>query len=130
MILAGYQIGACKLANIEPQDDMQDLASQLGIRIGYCQLSNDEELRSAVISEAEKHEIELQRNQVEVQHIGSGESSTICECLIPPSFVRRIPRTCPALAFRNSNQNEVSPGILPFEKPQNLRHPALNECEI
>lgn len=76
-VFAGYQIGACELANLQLQDDMQDLASQLGTRIGYSQLSSDDDLRNAVIRKAKAHDIELEPKQVEVRHMGSAETSTV-----------------------------------------------------
>jgi len=77
VILAAYQIGACELANLELQDDMQDLASQLGTRIGYSQLANDEDLRNAVVRKAQRYDIPLDPSQVTVEHIGSGYTSTV-----------------------------------------------------
>jgi hypothetical protein len=76
-IIAGYQIGACELADIELQDEMQDLASQLGTRIGLSQLNSDEELRSAVIRKAQQHGIKLGPEHVTVEHMGSGSTSTL-----------------------------------------------------
>lgn len=76
-IAAGYQVGADELANIQLQDDMQDLASQLGTRVGLSGMRSDEELRNAVIVMAQKHGIELKPGQVTVEHVGSGYTSTI-----------------------------------------------------
>lgn len=76
-IAAAYQIGACEVANIELQDEMQDLASQLGTRVGYSALKNDEELRSAVILKAERYGIGLKPSQVTVEHMSSGYTSTV-----------------------------------------------------
>ena len=76
-IAAGYQIAAFELASIELQDEMQDLASQLGTRIGVSALSGDEELRQAVIRKAEVHDIQLEPSQVTVEHMGSGYTSTV-----------------------------------------------------
>lgn len=60
-IAAAYQIGACEVAHIELQDEMQDLASQLGTRVGYSALKNDEELRSAVILKLKDMGLDLSR---------------------------------------------------------------------
>jgi len=76
-IAAGYQIGARELANVELQDDMQDLASQTGTRIGLSALKNDDELRSAVVLKARRYDIELEPSQVTVEHMGSGYTSTV-----------------------------------------------------
>ena len=75
--VVGCQVAACELASIELQDDMQDLASQLGTRIGVSALSGDEELRQAVIRKAEAHHIQLEPSQVTVEHIGFGYTSTV-----------------------------------------------------
>ena len=76
-VTAGYQIGACELANIELQDDMQDMAAQLGTRVGYSPYKNDNDLRNAVIGKAERYGIELEPNQVTVEHMGSEYTSTV-----------------------------------------------------
>jgi hypothetical protein len=76
-IMAGYQIGVRELANIELRDDMQDLASQLGTRIGYSVLASDDELRNAVVRKAQNHGIALMPEHVTVEHIGSGYTSTV-----------------------------------------------------
>jgi len=77
VLVTGWQVGACELANVEFQDDMQDIASQVGTRIGLAQMTKDEELRDAVIRKAKEYGIELDPNQVTVQHSGSGVSATV-----------------------------------------------------
>ena len=74
---AGYQIAACELVSIELQDEMQDLASQLGTRIGASAPSGEEELCQAVIHKAEAHNIQLEPSQVTVEHMGSGPCEPI-----------------------------------------------------
>jgi hypothetical protein len=73
----GYRVALSELANIELQDDMKDIASQMGTRIGYAAYGSDDALRAAVLQRAEKRGIELEPNQVTVEHMGSGYSATI-----------------------------------------------------
>ena len=47
MIVMGWQIGSSELANVQLQDDMQDIASQAGTRIGFVEPRSDEDLRRA-----------------------------------------------------------------------------------
>lgn len=75
--IAGWQIGASELANIKLRDDMQDLASQLGSRIGLTTPSSDEDFRNAVVAKARQYDIQLAPEQVTVQRTGSGVTATI-----------------------------------------------------
>lgn len=68
--MAGWQYGACMLANVELRDDMQDMSSQLGSRIGFVPASSDEDLRQAIRRHAEKYGIELNSDQITVRRIG------------------------------------------------------------
>jgi hypothetical protein len=76
-IIAGWQITSCELANLELQQDMRDLAAQLGSRIGLTPQSTDEDFRSAVIRKAEEHDIQLEREQVTVQRTRTDEAVII-----------------------------------------------------
>lgn len=77
VITAGWQIGACELANIELRDDMRDLSSQLGARIGFSPVSSDDDFRAAVIAKAKRYNIELAPEQVTIQRTGEGVKGTI-----------------------------------------------------
>ena len=77
MVVVGWQIGSCELANIELQDDMQDLAAQAGTRIGFVEPRSDEDLRRAVMRKAKEHDIELDPDQVRVQRTASVDMSTV-----------------------------------------------------
>lgn len=77
IVITGYQIGSRELANIELQDDMQDLSTQLGAWTGLGQPKSDQDLRMAVVDKAREHEIELKPTQVMVQRTRSGDSTTI-----------------------------------------------------
>ena len=69
--VAGWQIASCELANSELREDMRDLAAQVGTRIGLTPQSTDEDFRRAVMRKAQKHEIQLEPEQVTVERTGS-----------------------------------------------------------
>ncbi|HWC18158.1 MAG TPA: hypothetical protein VG498_14145 [Terriglobales bacterium] len=71
---AGWQIGACELANIELRDDLKDIASQLALRVGPAQPSSDEDFRNDVIRRAEHYDIHLEPAQIKVERIISGQT--------------------------------------------------------
>src|SRR5262249_57865260 len=73
----GWQIGACELANVELRDDMHDMASQLGARIGYSNALADEDFRSELIRKARKYDIQLAPEQITVLRNGEGIQATI-----------------------------------------------------
>jgi len=75
--IAGWQIGACEVANIRLRDDMQDMASQSGVRIGLTSARSDDDLRNAVLNKARQYDIELAPEQVTVQRTGSSVTGTI-----------------------------------------------------
>lgn len=74
---AGWQIGACELANIELKDDLQDIALQLGMRIGTSDVGSDDDLRGMVLRKAEKYNIALAPEQVIVMRDGYGKNANI-----------------------------------------------------
>ena len=74
---AGWQIGACELANIELRDDLQDIASQLGVRIGATDVGSDDDLRQMVARKAEKYNVALSPEQVIVMRDGYGKNANI-----------------------------------------------------
>ena len=69
---AGWQIGKWELANVELRDDMHDMASQLGARIGFSAPLSDEEFRNEVMRKAQKYGIQLSPEQVTVVRTGEG----------------------------------------------------------
>ena len=77
LVVMGWQIGSCELANVALQDDMQDIASQAGTRIGFVEPLTDEDLRRAVMRKAKEHDIELDPGQVRVQRTASADMSTV-----------------------------------------------------
>jgi hypothetical protein len=77
LVVMGWQIGSCELANVALRDDMQDIASQAGTRIGFVEPRTDEDLRRAVMRKAKEHDIELDPDQVRVQRTASADMSTV-----------------------------------------------------
>jgi hypothetical protein len=77
MVVMGWQIVSCELANVQLQDDMQDIASQAGTRIGFVEPRSDEDLRKAVLRKAKEHDIELEPAQVRVQRTASADMPTV-----------------------------------------------------
>lgn len=77
LALATWQVGAAELANLELQDDMQDLASQTGIRARYNTPSTDDGLRDAVVRKAQEHDIQLAPEQITVRRSGVGFDATV-----------------------------------------------------
>jgi hypothetical protein len=52
VFMAGWQIGACEVADIQLREDMKDLATQLGGRIGFSTPQSDDDFRAAVVAKA------------------------------------------------------------------------------
>ena len=74
---AGWQIGACELANIELRDDLKDMSSQLGARIGLSSAKSDDDFRNDIVNKARKYDIPLAPEQVTVQRSGVGFAATM-----------------------------------------------------
>jgi hypothetical protein len=80
LALVGYvvwQAAACEIANMELKDDLQDLAAQVGTKIGLDPIREDAELRAMVVRRAEDHDIDLKPEQVSVRRTGSGDQEVI-----------------------------------------------------
>jgi hypothetical protein len=77
MVLVGWQVGSWELANMNLQEEMQDLASQAGTHVGFVPPSSDEEVSHAIIRRAREHGIELKLTQVTVRRTNPGEKSTL-----------------------------------------------------
>jgi hypothetical protein len=85
---AAWQVGACELANIELKDDLQDMVSQLGVRIGASDVASDDDLRTLVLRKAEKYNIALAPEQVKTP-ISTWKPTTAY-----PSIYRASPSRC------------------------------------
>jgi len=73
----GWQIAACELANYELKDDLKDLASMGGARIGLDGPGSDEELCFAVIRRAAEHDIRLRPEQIRIERSGTVDSPVV-----------------------------------------------------
>jgi hypothetical protein len=73
----GWQIGASELASIELRDDMRDLTSQIGGRIGLLNAKSDDDFRNAILSKAQKYDIRLEPEQITVQRSGEGLAARV-----------------------------------------------------
>ncbi len=74
-VIVGWKVGWYEVANLELQEDMQNLATDTGFR--YVVSRSDDELRTAVIKKAQGYDLDLKPSQVTVQHKSSGNVSTI-----------------------------------------------------
>src|SRR6185312_1432659 len=73
-LTAGWRVGASEWENIEFQQDLHDLSTQVGIRIGHYTPMSDDQFRDAVIKKAQDEGIQLQPEQVTVERSSSGSS--------------------------------------------------------
>lgn len=89
--LAGWQAGSSEVANMELQEDMHDLASQVTTYNKYSVARSDDDYREAVIRRAENYDIQLKPSQVTVQHRGDG--------LMYLAADYRVPVTLPGYSF-------------------------------
>jgi len=94
VIIAGWQIASCELANAELTETLRDLSSQTGAHIGLGSFKTDEEFRDAVIREAKTHEIQLQPEQVTVQRTGTAQAPII---FLAADYKARV--TLPGFSF-------------------------------
>ena len=76
-VWVGGQIGYCEWANVQLQEDLHDIASQAGTRIGYLAPRSDDDFRDAVVRKAKEHDIHLEPSQVSVQRTETGTTSTV-----------------------------------------------------
>lgn len=74
---AAWQFGASKVANMNLQEEMRDMASQAGSHIGVVTPLSDDELTRSIILKAKDQGIELQPDQVTVRRTSAGQSSTL-----------------------------------------------------
>jgi len=77
MVSTGWQIAACELANTELKDDLKDIASMGGARIGLAAQQSDADLRTTVIRKAAAHDIVLEPEHITVKRSGSVEAPAV-----------------------------------------------------
>jgi len=76
-VLGGWQFGTSEVANMEFQDDLHDLSTQVGVGASYRSPHTDDEFRDAVIRKAVDRGIELNADQITVRREGSGMATTM-----------------------------------------------------
>jgi len=76
-VVAGYQITAAVIANMALQEDMHDMASQAGARVGMLAPPSDEELVRNIVGKAKDRGIEVDPAQITVRRTTSGLYTTI-----------------------------------------------------
>ena len=75
VLVAGWQIAACYLANVQLRDDLQDVAAQVGTKIGLDAIKSDDDLRASIIRKADSYGIQLRPEQIAIRHTGSGDDA-------------------------------------------------------
>jgi hypothetical protein len=76
VIYVAYQFAAPELANIQFQDDLHDLSTQMASRIGLTRPRSDDEIRLLILRQAEKYDIPLDPKHVTVKRSGSDQAPT------------------------------------------------------
>jgi len=76
-VTVGWQIGASELANYQLRDDLQDIASESGARIGLKSPASDSDLRREIVADARLDGIHLQPGQITVHRSSNGEAPVI-----------------------------------------------------
>jgi len=72
-----WQIAACEIADTELKDDLKDVASMGGARIGLAAQQSDDDLRATVIRKAAGHDIVLEPEQITVKRSGTAEAPAV-----------------------------------------------------
>jgi hypothetical protein len=73
----GWQIAASEIADRQLREDLHDMASQAGAKIGLLQFGSIDDFRDAVIRSAKQHGIVLAPNQVTVHRTGAGVNAVV-----------------------------------------------------
>jgi hypothetical protein len=76
-IIAVVRIAEPELTNAIFEDEIKDIAAELGARTGRLPPKSDVEMRDAVMREAATHEIDLDPKQVRVNIAGTPENRTV-----------------------------------------------------
>ena len=76
-VVTAWRIIQPEIINIIFQDDLRDVAAQIGPRIGFSAPTSDDDLRAIVFRKAEGHNIHLNPGQVTLQSTGSSESRVV-----------------------------------------------------
>ena len=104
LVVTAWQVGSRELANFELQDDLHDMASQLGARIGFNAPHSDDEYRNMVIRKAGDHGIVLTPEQVTVRRTGEGSETTAIYLAADYTAAVKLPGWSFALHFTPSSE--------------------------
>lgn len=72
-----WQIASCEIANYEFKDELKDVASLNGARIGLLAQQTDDDLRATVIHKAADHDIVVEPDHILVRRAGTEENPKI-----------------------------------------------------
>jgi hypothetical protein len=72
-----WQIASCELANYEFKDDLKDMASMGGARIGLAAQGSNDDLRAKVMHKAAVYGIALNPEQITVERSGTEEAPVL-----------------------------------------------------
>ncbi len=103
VVMAGWQVASRELANFQLQDDLHDMASQLGARIGFNAPRSDDDYRALVIRKAGEYGIELKADQITVQRAEAGSDGAKVYLTADYTAPVRLPGFSFALHFAPSS---------------------------
>ena len=72
-LMGAGQMGLAEWTNLQFQDDLRDISSGLGARVGWNGPHSDEDLRELILRKADERGIELDPRQVTVSHPPSAD---------------------------------------------------------
>jgi hypothetical protein len=75
--MAAMQIGEAEVANLDLREDLHDIASQAGVRIGMISAMSDEELAADIIRKAQEHGIQLAPDAITVRRESAGKDAQV-----------------------------------------------------
>jgi hypothetical protein len=101
-----WQIGKSELANVQLRDDLHDMASQLGAKIGLHPAGTDEDFRNDVVRKARSYGIPLAPEQVTVLRKGRQSDSA---AFIYLAAEYSVPIRLPGVSFSRHFNPESGP---------------------
>lgn len=108
-----WQISRADLANTQLRDEMHDMSSQLGARIGLNPASSDDDFRNEILRKAGQHGIHLLPTQVIVLRKG-GPLDPTAQIYLAADYT--VPIRLPGISFPRHYQPESGPK--PASAPQ------------
>lgn len=77
LVTTTWQVAGAYYGNAELNEDLRDIAADIGTRVGLSQPPSDDDLHRYVIEKAAVHDIQLQPNQITVKVTGEGRTAVI-----------------------------------------------------